>query len=148
MMLAMTSWLLVVSVLSSSQIQPPSYEAAYQQAQEEHKPLLIVVGADWCAACKTLKAQTIEPMQHSGKLQNVVVTVVDKDSRPDLAQKLMEGTALPQLVVFAQGSEGWKKFSVTGIQSERRVEELLRQAAAETLPRTAMKSSGPSTSHR
>ncbi len=127
-----TSWLLLLSVLSSSQVERPSYEAAYKQAQEEHKPLLIVVGAEWCAACKTLKAQTIEPMQTSGKLENVIVTLVDKDARPDLAEKLMDGKSLPQLVVFAQGSEGWKKFSVTGIQTERRVKELLEKAASES----------------
>jgi thioredoxin-like negative regulator of GroEL len=138
-MFPITSWLLLFSVLSSSQVERPSYEAAYRQAQKEHKPLLIVVGAEWCAACKTLKAQTIEPMQNSGKLENVIVTVVDKDLRPDLAEKLMDGKMLPQLVVFTEGPEGWKKFSVTGIQTEGRVKELLIKAASETAPRAAMK---------
>ena len=135
-MLHLTS-LLLFSVLTSAQVDRPSYETAYQKAQEEHKPLLIIVGADWCAACKTLKAQTIDPMQSSGKLQDVIVTVVDKDSRPELAQQLMQGSSLPQLVVFAKGDEGWKKFSLSGLQSERRVQELLERAAAETAPRTA-----------
>jgi thiol:disulfide interchange protein len=136
-MFPMTTWLLLISVLTTSPVERPSYEAAYRQAQEEHKPLLIIVGADWCAACKTLKANTIEPMQSSGKLENVVVTVIDKDARPDLAEKLMEGKTLPQLVVFAQGSEGWKKFSVTGMQSEHRVKELLDKATTDRSARTA-----------
>jgi thioredoxin-like negative regulator of GroEL len=129
--------LLLFSVLSSAQVDRPSYETAYQKAQEEHKPLLIIVGADWCAACKTLKSQTIDPMQSSGKLQDVIVTVVDKDARPELAQQLMQGSSLPQLVVFAKGDDGWKKFSLSGLQSERRVQELLDRASTETAPRTA-----------
>jgi thioredoxin-like negative regulator of GroEL len=138
-MFPITSWLLLFSVLTSSQTDRPTYEAAYRQAQQEHKPLLILVGAEWCAACKTLKAQTIEPMQSSGKLENVIVTVVDKDLRPDLAEKLMDGKMLPQLVVFSEGAEGWKKFSVTGIQTESRIKELLNKAAAETAPRSAVR---------
>ena len=34
------------------------YEVAYRKARDERKPLLILVGADWCPACKTLKADT------------------------------------------------------------------------------------------
>lgn len=147
-MFAKTSWLFIVSVLTSAPVERPSYEAAYKQAQEQHKPLLIVVGAEWCAACKVLKSQTIEPMQTSGKLENVVVTIVDKDARPELAEKLMDGKTLPQLVVFAEGSDGWKKFSTTGISSENRVLELLGKAAAETAPRTAASSETTSITSR
>lgn len=146
-MLQITS-LLLFSVLTSAQVDRPSYETAYQKAQEENKPLLIIVGADWCAACKTLKAQTIDPMQSSGKLQDVIVTVVDKDSRPELAQQLMQGSSLPQLVVFAKGAEGWKKFSLSGLQSERRVQELLERASSETIPRTAASDVSPNVSQR
>jgi len=130
--------LLLLAVLTAGQPERPVYEAAYKKAQEENKPLLIVVGADWCAACKTLKAQTIDPMQSSGKLQDVIVTIVDKDLRPELAQQLMQGNSLPQLVVFAKCDEGWKKFSLSGLQSERRVQELLDRASAESAPRTAV----------
>ena len=146
-MLQLTS-LLLLAVLTSAQPERPTYEAAYQKAQEEHKPLLIVVGADWCAACKTLKAQTIDPMQTSGKLQDVVLTIVDKDSRPELAQQLMQGNSLPQLVVFAKGKDGWKKFSLSGIQSEKRVQELLEKAATETAPRTASSEVTPTLTQR
>ncbi len=107
-MLQLTS-LLLISVLTASQVERPPYETAYQKAQEEHKPLLIVVGAEWCAACKILKAQTIDPMQSSGKLQDVVVTVLDKDERPELAQQLMQGSSLPQLIVFAKGGRWLEK---------------------------------------
>jgi len=120
---------LLFAVLASASAERPSYEVAYQQASAENKPLLVIVGADWCAACKLLKSQTIEPMESNGKLEDVVVTVVDKDARPELAQQLMQGTTLPQLVVFAKAESGWKKFSLQGIQSEGRVKELIERAS-------------------
>ena len=46
----------------------------------------------------------------------------------------MQGNTLPQIVVFCESDQGWKRFSLTGMQSERRVKELLRKAA-EVLPK-------------
>ncbi|MFO0920876.1 MAG: thioredoxin family protein [Pirellulales bacterium] len=111
-----------------------TYESAYAKADKENKPLLVIVGADWCAACKTLKSTTIDRMKEAGDFENVVVAFIDKDHRPDLASKIMQGDSLPQLIVFSKGDDGWKRFSLTGIQSEGRVRELIRRAAA---PETA-----------
>ncbi len=59
-----------------------SYEAAYAKADKENKPLLVLVGADWCAACKTMKSTTLERMKEAGDFKEVVVAFVDKDARP------------------------------------------------------------------
>lgn len=126
------------STLPANGSKPPkeeqiSYDAAYRKAQEEKKPLVVLVGADWCAACKTMKTDTIAPMKSSGQLKEVVFTQLDKDAQPDLAQQIMQGNTLPQLVVFCESEKGWKKFSLTGLQSERRVKELIRKAS-EVIP--------------
>jgi thiol:disulfide interchange protein len=120
-------------VASSESSEPLNYEAAYRKAQEERKPLVVLVGADWCAACKTMKADTIVPMKRAGDLNEVVFTQLDKDAQPELANQVMQGKVLPQLVVFCESESGWKRFSLTGMQSERRVKELLRKAS-EVLP--------------
>ena len=132
-MLLMAS-VLLCAVLGSASGDRPTYEVAYEQAQAENKPLLVIVGADWCAACKMLKSQTIEPMESTGKLEDVVVTVVDKDARPELAQQIMQGSTLPQLIVFSKADSGWKKFSLQGIQSEGRVKELIDRASEGLIP--------------
>jgi thiol:disulfide interchange protein len=110
-----------------------SYEAAYRKAQDEKKPLVVLVGADWCAACKSMKAETIHSMKDSGAFKEVVFTQVDKDVQPDIAQQLMQGNTLPQIVVYCESDQGWKRFSLSGMQSERRVKELIRKAS-EVLP--------------
>ncbi len=105
-----------------------NYEAALAASQKESKPLVVLIGAPWCASCQVMKRETIEPMLKSGKLEKVVVTFIDKDERPELAQQLMNGETLPQIVVFAKQNDGWKRFSLTGMQSQNRMAELLGKA--------------------
>ena len=104
------------------------YESALAVSQKESKPLVVLIGAPWCASCQVMKRDTIEPMMKSGKLENVVVTFVDKDVQPELAQQLMKGETLPQIVVFTKQPGGWKRFSLTGMQSQNRMAELLGKA--------------------
>ncbi len=104
------------------------YETALAASQKENKPLVVLIGAPWCASCQVMKRETIEPMLKAGKLENVVVTFINKDERPELAQQLMNGETLPQIVVFAKQSGGWKRFSLTGMQSQNRMAELLGKA--------------------
>lgn len=107
-----------------------NYEEAFTKAEKEKKPLLILVGARWCASCQVMKRDTLEPMKESGDLKEVVVVLIDKDERPELAEQLMRGETLPQVVVFSQESGNWKRFSLTGMQSKSRIGELLQRACA------------------
>lgn len=107
---------------------PLSYEEAIQLAQKENKPILILVGAKWCASCEVMKRDTIEPMKASGELKEVIVTYIDKDERPELAQQLMKGETLPQVVVFCKESDQWRRLSLTGMQNKSRMKELLARA--------------------
>ena len=106
------------------------YEAAFAKADKEKKPLVILVGAKWCASCQVMKRDTIEPMSETGELEGVVVTYVDKDERPELAGQLMKGETLPQIIMFAKEEKSWKRFSLTGMQSRKRMVELLGKADA------------------
>lgn len=108
----------------------PDYETALAQSQQQSKPLVVLIGAPWCASCQVMKRETIEPMMATGELENAVVTFLDKDERPELAQQLMKGETLPQIVVFAKRTGGWKRFSLTGMQSRNRMAELLNRATA------------------
>ncbi|RMF39429.1 MAG: thioredoxin [Planctomycetota bacterium] len=102
-----------------------SYEAAFQKADRENKPLLIMVGAPWCASCQIMKRETLETMHRDGELKDVVFTFVNRDERPELAEKLLRGQTLPQIIVYKKSSGAWKRFSVVGMQSVGRMRELL-----------------------
>jgi hypothetical protein len=81
-----------------------------------------------------MKSDTIAPMKSTGQFKEVVFTQVDKEAQPELASQVMQGNTLPQIVVFCESERGWKKFSLTGLQSERRVKELIGKAW-EVLPK-------------
>lgn len=118
---------LAISVVST-EAKPLSYEKAFAKAEQEKRPLVILVGAKWCASCQIMKKETLEPMKQAGKLDKVVVTYVDKDDRPELAEKLMRGATLPQVVVYTKKTGSWKRYSLTGMQSPKRMTELLARA--------------------
>ncbi len=125
---------LLVAFTANSGDEDGSYAKAYKKAQDENKPLVVLVGADWCQACRIMKADTIEPMKRDGMLEDVVFTIVDRDAEPELAEKLMgTATSLPQLVVYTKNDTGWKRTAVGGIQSRGRVRDVIRKAL-DTLP--------------
>lgn len=129
-MLHLTLLSLLIVAGSNHSNQTEGYYDAYARANKESRPLVVIVGADWCAACKKMKHNTIEPMREEGKLKEVILTHVDLDEQPELAEQIMTGKSLPQIIVFAKGNGGWKRFSASGMQSEKRVRELIRRAEA------------------
>ena len=105
------------------------YTLAYRQSIQEDKPLMVVVGADWCPACTQLKNSTIRSMERSGDLKDVRLAVVDRDRDPELARRLMKGeNRIPQIIVFSKDSAGrWQSDKLTGFQSAQPVRSLIRR---------------------
>lgn len=106
----------------------PSYADALQDAKTNNRPLVVLVGADWCPGCISMKHSTIPTLQRNGKLSDVAFTMVNTDSEPELARKLMRGGSIPQLIVFSNTAQGWKRLQLTGAQSTSSVESLIEQA--------------------
>ncbi|MEM9826218.1 MAG: thioredoxin family protein [Planctomycetota bacterium] len=107
-----------------------SYADAYRESVRDHKPLMVVVGAPYCPACKVLKQTTIQPMAATGELRDVSVAVVDKERDPKLAERLTGGEKLlPQIIVFSQDASGaWKRRKLLGYQPKQPVRSLIRRA--------------------
>jgi len=104
------------------------YESAYDRAQADGRPLVVLIGAPWCPGCRTMKQSTMPRLNRTGKLAGVVYTEVDSDEQPKLATKLMRGNSIPQLVVFYKDESGWRRGQLTGAQSESQIEALLKKA--------------------
>lgn len=113
-----------------------SYEQAYEETQASGRPLLVLVGAEWCPGCRTMKHNVLARMRQAGQLADVNYTEVDADAG-DLAGRLMRGGTIPQLIAFSKGADGkWHREQVTGATSQQGVEQLIRHALAHR-PRTA-----------
>ena len=112
---------------------PASYEQAYRESQENGRPLVVLVGADWCPGCQTMKGSVMARMLRSGKLNRVNYAVVNTDRERELASKLMRGGSIPQLIVFAKGGkETWVRDQITGATGEDSVAAMIDKAAAST----------------
>jgi thiol:disulfide interchange protein len=122
----------VLSTVVSEQNEPQTYAVAYRVAQEEGKPLVVVIGADWCPACVNLKQTTLAQLKTSGGDQEYSIAEIDRDAQPGLARKLMRGNTIPQIIVFAPGQSGWKRSQLTGFQPLSRVRSLIRQTSSGT----------------
>jgi thioredoxin-like negative regulator of GroEL len=107
---------------------PQTYEAAYNQAQANGQPILVLVGADWCPGCRTMKAAVLPRLQQGGRLKVVNFALVNTDQDAALAAHLMRGNSIPQLIVYAKTESGWHREQITGATSEAAVEQLIKRA--------------------
>lgn len=121
--------LLHVSLLTTGG-QP--YKQAHRLHVETGRPLVILVGADWCPACVVMKRSVIPQAQSQGVLSQVEFVEVNTDEEPELARRLMRGDSIPQLIVYHKAGDGWERRELTGTQS---VEEIQRAVTPSILIR-------------
>jgi thioredoxin-like negative regulator of GroEL len=108
---------------------PSSYVAALADAQASRQPLLVLVGAEWCPGCQTMKHSVLPNMVRRGTLRGVTFVAVDADAEAELARQLMQGPSIPQLIVFSRGIDGkWHREQITGRTSEAEVQSLIARA--------------------
>ena len=107
---------------------PQSYEEAYKQAESNGQPILVLVGADWCPGCRTMKGDVLPRLKQGGKLKSVNFALVNTDESVTLATHLMRGNSIPQLIVYARTEKGWHREQITGATSEEAVEQLIKRA--------------------
>lgn len=93
------------------------YATAHRRMLETGAPLVVLVGADWCPACQTMKQSTIPQAQRRGLFNGVAFAIVNTDHEPTLARQLMRGGSIPQLIMYRKAADGWRRQQLTGAQS-------------------------------
>lgn len=106
------------------------YNTAFKSANETGKPMLVLVGTDWCPACVTMKQSVMPRLLRAGRLSGVVYTEVNADAQPTIARKIMSGGGYPQLAMYRKTKDGWKRQILIGVQSESTIETLVDRAIA------------------
>jgi thioredoxin-like negative regulator of GroEL len=104
------------------------YSQAYNALMSEGKPMLVVVGADWCPACQSLKNGTLAQMERQGKLREVSYVALNSDRHPDLASKLGRGSTIPQVILYEKTESGFHRRQLTGAQGEGVILSLVKGA--------------------
>jgi thioredoxin-like negative regulator of GroEL len=109
------------------------YSTAYKQTEQTGQPLVVLLGADWCPGCRTMKYSTLPSLERRGGLNKVNFAYVNTDDDSALAGKLMKGGSIPQLVMFQKKADGsWSRKQLTGAQSASAVEQFLGTAETAT----------------
>lgn len=129
-------WPYIVALLAAFAVGGPSlradekitwqkdYSAGVHESVASKKPMLIVVGTDWCGYCKKLFQQTLPNPSISALVNEQFIPVmIDADKHQELAQKLrVEG--MPTLLVVSPDRKILRR--INGFQS---VAELNTQLA-------------------
>ncbi len=130
--------MLLSFVGASSTTQSHDYADAYKLAlADSHRPLVVLVGADWCPACRQMKQTVLPQIEAGGGLDKVAFAVVNTDREKEVANQLMEGTSIPQLIMFVKTDTGWERTQLRGGQSVESVESFIAQGLNRPLVTTA-----------
>jgi thioredoxin-like negative regulator of GroEL len=123
---------LAVPAEAPAQRSAQTYAAAYKQSQEAGQPLLVLVGAEWCPACRQMKQAVMPQATRQGVLDRVAFAQVNTDAEPGIARQLMRGGSIPQLVLYRKTADGWqltRRF--VGAQSVDAIRSAVDSALAE-----------------
>ena len=109
-----------------------SYRDAYQAMQQSGRPIVVLVGAGWCPACRTMKSEVIPALENHGTLNHVEFAYVDTDQQRPLARRLMQGGSIPQLVMYHKTESGWKLGRIVGARSAETVAAFIDRGVVES----------------
>lgn len=104
-----------------------TYADAHKQMTSSGQPLVVLVGADWCPGCRTMKQSSLPQVEKNGGLRQVAFAVVNTDREHALAQQLMSGGSIPQLIMYHQSANGWQRRSLVGARSPSEIESFINQ---------------------
>lgn len=104
-----------------------SYADAHAQVLKTGEPMVVMVTANWCPACETMKKNVLPQVEEHGVLGRVIFAVVNVDREQELGKRLMNGGPIPQLLMFRRTDAGWRLRRLIGGHSTAQVEEFINQ---------------------
>ena len=106
------------------------YADARNLTTKTGKPMVVMVGANWCGPCQQMKKNIIPKVRRNGLLKKVVFAFVNLDRQRVLGQKLIGGGPIPQLIMFRRTRDGWRRRRLVGGQSVESVKKFINQGVA------------------
>jgi glutaredoxin len=102
--------LMLALVLFDSTETKKGYSEAYRNSVNNNKPLVVVVGADWCPACVDVKKRIFPNLFKRFQVNQFYYAEVDLDKEPELASRLMsqKTKTIPQTVIFYRENNNWR----------------------------------------
>jgi thioredoxin-like negative regulator of GroEL len=107
-----------------------SYATAHQTTMQTGKPMVVMVSTEWCAPCQMMKKTVIPQVRKRGLLRKVAFAMVNPDRDHELAEKLIGGGPIPQLVMYRKTPDGWTRQVLVGGQTVEAVEQFIKDGVA------------------
>jgi thioredoxin-like negative regulator of GroEL len=107
-----------------------SYTEAHRVTLKTGKPLLVMVGADWCGPCQNMRRTILPRVREHGIFRKIAFAHVNVDQEKELASQLTGGGAVPQLVMFRKAKDGWRRRIMIGYHSVEEVEKFINEGLA------------------
>ena len=99
-----------------------TYTQARHLAVKTGRPMVVLVGAEWCPACKVMKDTVIPAVKKRGGLNKVSFAIVDIDKEQELGKTMISRGPIPQLLMYRKTPVGWRLRRIVGGQSVKSVE--------------------------
>ena len=106
------------------------YDTAFQQTTETGRPLVILVGADWCPGCRQMKDTAMPEVERRGGLNDVSFAYVSTDKQSELAGKLMKGGS-----IYQKTDSGGKRRQLTCAHAPSEIQAFIKSTAGESVPK-------------
>jgi len=107
-----------------------SYAEAYRVTSETGRPLVIVIGAEWCPACQVLEKTVMPVVRDHGGLDKVAYAAIDLDHERELGTQLTAGGPIPQLLMYRKTASGWKVRRIIGAYPVATIEAFINEGVA------------------
>ena len=134
----MTNLLLLAAIplasISPQPAAPSQFDQAVRQSMAKGRPMVVLIGADWCPGCVVMKRRVIPEVVKGGGFAGVEYAYVDVDRQPRLAKQLSRAKAIPQLIRFHKTPSGWQSQLLTGAHSAKDVQRFIRNGLPRTSP--------------
>ncbi len=150
--IALAALLQVSLAVSDTPTTATLYEQAVKRSIESGKPVLVLVGADWCHYCKIVQRDVLPVLKERGLMDKVEYVYLDHDRDRDLVGRTLRGEIIPEMVMYRKTAEGWKRTDLSGGYKVEEIEGFIKgtlkeaDAAAgkkpEAQPAQAEKTSG------
>ncbi|HVX14591.1 MAG TPA: thioredoxin family protein [Pirellulales bacterium] len=103
------------------------YADAHKVHLETGRPMVLLVGAEWCPACVQMKNSVLPRVSRHGGLDKVAFAHVNADRDSRIAKSVMKGGTIPQLIMYRKTPLGWRRHMLVGAQSPEKIEAFINR---------------------
>jgi hypothetical protein len=118
---------------------PTPYDQAVKISVESGKPILILIGADWCPYCKVVQRDCLPVLKERGLMDKVVYVYLDYDRDRHLVGKTLRGEIIPEMIMFRKAEGGWKRTDISGSYKVEEIDSFMNATLKEIAPVAAKK---------